>query len=242
MNGITATQWPLVGRRAELARLGDLLSSPESCGVVIAGPSGAGKTRFAGECLALTEQMGFATARVLATQSAATIPLGALSPLLPALAEARSPAELLRRARAEIAERGRGRRLALLVDDAHLLDPMSATLLVQLATEREAFVIATVRSMEPAPDAVVALWKDGITERLELGALDASAVAELLSAVLGGDVDGSTLRRFAEASGGNALLLRELLLGAAEAGLVRQEDGLWRLVGALPLSARPTGS
>ncbi|HVL07052.1 MAG TPA: LuxR C-terminal-related transcriptional regulator [Acidimicrobiales bacterium] len=238
MNGITATQWPLVGRRAELARLGDLLSSPESCGVVIAGPSGAGKTRFAGECLALTEQMGFATARVLATQSAATIPLGALSPLLPALAEARSPAELLRRARAEIAERGRGRRLALLVDDAHLLDPMSATLLVQLATEREAFVIATVRSMEPAPDAVVALWKDGITERLELGALDASAVAELLSAVLGGDVDGSTLRRFAEASGGNALLLRELLLGAAEAGLVRQEDGLWRLVGALPLSAR----
>ncbi len=221
-----------------MSRLGDLLSSARSGGVVIAGPSGAGKTRLARECLNLAEQRGFTTARVLASHSAATIPLGALSPLLPPLEGEWAPAEILRRSRAAIAEHGRGRRLALLVDDAHLLDPMSATLLVQLATERDAFVAATVRSREPAPDAVVALWKEGIAERLELGTLGASSVAELLRAVLGGDVDAGTMRRFTDASGGNPLLLRELVVGAVEADLLKQQDGLWRLGGALPVSAR----
>ena len=56
----------------------------------------------------------------------------------------------------------------LLVDDAHLLDAASATLVQQLAGAREARVLVTLRSGEPVPDAVVSLWKDHGCEYLEL--------------------------------------------------------------------------
>jgi len=150
----------------------------------------------------------------------------------------RAPAELLRQARAAIAERGRGGRLALFVDDAHRLDDMSATVVCQLASGGDAFVIATVRSEAQAPDAVVALWKDEIAERVELRPLPASSVEDLLSTVLGGNIDAGTLRRFTEVSGGNPMFLRELVLAACENQLLRKENGLWRLVGPLAVSSR----
>lgn len=234
----TASRWPLVGRTKELQRLATMLATARYGGVVIAGPAGVGKTRLAEECLVLAERHGFATARALGSESAATIPLGALSPLLPAFAGERAPAELLRKARAAIARRGPDGHLALLVDDAHRLDEMSATLVGQMASEGEAFVIATLRSEVPAPDAIVALWKDEVADRIDLRPLDASAVEELLRSVLGDDVEGGTVHRFTEASGGNPLFLRELILAARESDLLGTKEGLWRLSGPLPVSSR----
>jgi hypothetical protein len=46
--------------------------------------------------------------------------------------------------------------------------------------------LVTVRSGESAPDPVVALWKDGPAERIEVGVLDDAAIEELPVAVLGG--------------------------------------------------------
>jgi hypothetical protein len=81
------------------------------------------------------------------------------------------------------------------VDDAHLLDNGSAILLHQLALTRAATVLATVRSGEPAPDPVVALWKDGPAERIEIGILDDAAIEELLVSVLRGPVDAASVRQ-----------------------------------------------
>ena len=55
---------------------------------------------------------------------------------------------MLWRAREAIVALGGGRPLVLLVDDAHLLDDASATLVHQLVATRSAFVIATVRTGE----------------------------------------------------------------------------------------------
>ncbi len=82
---------------------------------------------------------------------------------------------MLWRARDAIVGLGKGRPLALLVDDAHLLDDASATLVHQLASTRSAFVVLTVRSESPAPDPVVALWKDELAERIDLSPLDRRA-------------------------------------------------------------------
>ena len=125
------------------------------------------------------------------------------------------------------------------VDDAHLLDGGSATLVHQLALTRAATVVATVRSGESVPDPVVALWKDDLTERIDVGVLDDAAVEELLVTVLGGPVDPASLRQLADRCQGNPLFLRELVTGALETGaLVEEVVGIWRLRGALQPTAR----
>jgi hypothetical protein len=136
---------------------------------------------LANEALQLADRAGLATVQVTATRSAAGLPLGALAGLLPADSHGEKGAvddraDLLRRAAAALVEGAAGRPLVLLVDDAHLLDDASATLVHQLAVTRAAFVIATVRSGESGPDPVMSLWKDGLAERIELGGLPAEAV------------------------------------------------------------------
>ena len=136
-------------------------------------------------------------------------------------------------------EGAEGRPLVVFVDDAHLLDAGSATLVHQLALTRAATVVATVRSGEAVPDPVVALWKDGPAERIEVGVLDDAAIDELLVTVLGGPVEPASVRQLAEHCQGNPLFLRELVTGAIETGaLVEEVVGIWRLRGALQPTSR----
>ena len=219
--------------------LADVLAGGEHFAVVLAGRAGVGKTRLAWEWLAMAEARGRATARVKAGQSARRLPFGALAPLLPgASAPSVEPADMLRRARNDIVALGGGRPLVLLVDDAHLLDDASATLVHQLVSTRSAFVIATVRTEEPAPDPIVALWKDELAERLELQPLAPSSVETLLSTVLDGPVSGAALHGLGERSAGNALYLRELVLAGMESGTLTNQDGIWRLAGSPAVSSR----
>jgi DNA-binding CsgD family transcriptional regulator len=210
---------------------------------VVAAPAGVGKTRLGLECLAVAEHAGLATARVVATRAAAGLPFGAVASLLApeTNAEAGPPtarADLLRRSAAALTERAGERRLVLLVDDAHLLDDLSATFVHQLALTNAAFVLATLRVGERAPDPVVALWKDGLVERIELSGLAATAVEELLTAVLAGPVDGAVAALLAVRCQGNVLFLRELVVGALDDGTLRDDGGIWRLVGPLSPSDR----
>lgn len=229
-------QWPLIGRGAELDRLGLVVADPACHGVVIAGPAGAGKTRLANEGLEIARRADMDIAQVLASHAVQGVPFGALAPLLPPVGPMASRASddranLLRVTAEKIADAGPGRRLVLLVDDAHLLDDMSATLIYQLVTTTSAFVLATVRAGEPAPDPITALWKDGLVERLELEGLAPAAVEELLTEVLDDTVDPGAAAALAERCRGNVLYLRELVVGATRDGTLLHEGGLWRLTG-----------
>jgi len=231
--------WPLVGRRSELEVLSAVLEDADGGGVVLAGGAGIGKTRLAREALARAEAAGWEVEWLAATRAAASIPFGAVSHLLP-------PAErlgddrldTLRRAAELLAERSRGRPLLLGVDDAHLLDDASAALVHQLAFRGLAVVVATVRTGEPAPDPVIALWKDGLARRLDLSELPPSATAELLERALGGPVDGVTRKEVGRITGGNPLYLRELVLGGLESGALHQVDKVWRWRGKLAGATR----
>lgn len=235
----------MVGRDDELARLTSLIDGGAGGGALVAGPAGVGKSRLAAECLLRAGGAGLPTARATATRSAAQLPFGAVAALLPAEEGTGSiaghdQAGYLRQCCDAFERRGEGKRLVLLVDDAHLLDDASATLVHRLAETRSAFVLATVRTGEAAPDAVAALWKDELVERLDLPGLAVDTIETLLTTALGGPVEPATLARLAARCQGNVLFLRELILGAVQSGALAEDGGHWRLVGPPMPSERLT--
>jgi tetratricopeptide (TPR) repeat protein len=176
---------------------------------------------------------------VSGTRSAGDVPFGAFAHLLPALDGPgldRLGVMMLAR-RSVLAQRGAGSRL-LVVDDAHLLDDASASLVHQLAMAHALSVVVTVRSGEPAPDAVVALWKDGWLGCLDLQPLDRVALEELVSGLVGGPVDRLTVARVWDQTRGNALFCNELVRAAVAAGVLAREGEVWRWGGNLPGSGR----
>jgi DNA-binding CsgD family transcriptional regulator len=230
--------WPLVGRSAELERMGWAASNRRA--LVLAGQSGVGKTRLALQFLADAEKAGAATVRLTATRPASEIPFGAFAHLLPDLDAGGSCGidQLFRRCIDGVLALASGRQLVLMADDAHLLDDASASLLRQMTLTRAAFVVVTIRAGERASDAVIGLWKDDDVERLDVKGLGAEDVGRLLVAVLGGPVDRATIDRLGAACQGNVLYLRELVLGALQDGTLRDDVGIWRLTGALAPSSR----
>jgi DNA-binding CsgD family transcriptional regulator len=223
--------WPLIGRERELERIAQARAESDCRGVVISARAGIGKSRLAREACAAAERDGALVDWIQATSSAATVPLGALAGLLPDDVRTDDVLELMRRSVDVLLERAAGRPVVLGVDDAQLLDPVSATLVLHLASTASAFVIATVRIGEPRPDAIVSLWKDAGAHRLELERLSDEDVDALVEAALAGPVGQYALRWVRENSQGNALYVRELVIGAVEDGTLAYSRGLWRLSG-----------
>ncbi|MCU1496791.1 MAG: hypothetical protein JWM47_744 [Acidimicrobiales bacterium] len=231
--------WPLVGREFEVDLVSGALADPGGGLAVIYGPAGVGKTRVAEASLHILEQQRRPTARAIASHSAATLPLGALAPILPAAHPSDpSPAAIFEHARREVVRRGAGEHLTVFVDDAHLLDTASAVLLTHLLDAQAVRVVATIRDGEPLPDAVAGWWRRGNAVRLDLGDLDRGATAEILAGALGGDVVTETVHNLHAASHGNPLLLRALVHQALEDGQLGDATGTWRLTGDIEPSRR----
>ncbi len=229
---------PLVGRDDELDRAVEVLGSSNASGLVLAGAGGVGKTRLARAAVDVARCDDDVVVSLIATRSTASVPLGAFAPIVGDPGE--RPERLLARARAAVREHADGHRMLLLVDDAHLLDDVSAALLLTLAEGPDVRPVVTVRTGEPVPDAVTALWKDAGLERLDLEPLPDHAADELAEAVAGGPIDAPSHVVIRRAGRGNPLAITELVRGATLAGRLVDEDGVLRLGDDLPVSGRIT--
>lgn len=228
-------EWPLTGRAEELRfidRAG--WSGRGTRGVLLSGGAGVGKTRLAREAVAAAVRRGTLTRWATGTASARALPLGAFA----AWTEpGGGDASLALNRTMDALLHGAGPAGAVVaVDDAHLLDDLSALLVHQLVLRQAAAVVITVRSGCPAPDAVTALWKDGYLERLEVQPLSEPQTAAVLEAVLGGPVDRSSASRLWKLTQGNALLLRHMVESELEASNLRRVQGIWRWSGTPSVS------
>ena len=188
----------------------------------------------------LHDLAGFAvTESIVATWSAQSLPLAAVAALLPP--DTAVPAEridLFRAVRSALEQRAAGRPFVIAVDDAHLLDPLSAALLHHLACAAGVRFLIAIRAGEPVEDAITALWRDGVAQRLDVQPLGLEDVALLLRSVLGGEIDAASARRFWLVTGGNPLYLHEIVNEAQRVGTLEAAEGVWRWHGDVQVGAR----
>ncbi len=217
---------PLTGRGSELATIRRALGGGGGySGVAIVGAAGVGKTRLAREVLAQAAAAGEHTKWIVGTASARQIPLGAFTS---SIGEGISdPMSNVRRIINSFVAQQRKGRVLIGVDDAHLLDGLSAHVVHQLAQSRAARLVLTLRTGGTEPDAVTALFKDGVLARLDLEPLSLRDTRDLIETTIGGSVDSRSAQRFWKLTGGNALFLGQLLKDQIAAGRMKQVAGVW---------------
>jgi len=233
--GTVPAEPPLVGREEELDVLRDATpGAPRN--VVIGGAAGVGKSRLLAEHLRWHMDLPMTVVHVRATSSTASIPFGAFARWVPRSVSLGADQLEILRAIADSIASPEGVRVG--VDDAHLLDEASAALCLELAQRPEARLTLTVRTGEPTPDAVTALWKDGLAERIDIQALSELQTRQLLASILGEDLAGGLCRRVWDLTEGVPLYIREVVAAGLERGVIRAHGDRWDWDGELPGSDR----
>lgn len=138
-----------------------IVTAVQDCGgAVLAGPAGAGKSTVT---RAAAEQLGGAVTRVVGTATEKAVPFGAFEHVIE-VPRVRT-AEVMTLARGQL---GDGR--LLVVDDAHLLDPLSCALVRQLAAAPGTRLLTAVDTAAMPPAELSPIWADGALPRFDLGA------------------------------------------------------------------------
>jgi DNA-binding CsgD family transcriptional regulator len=233
-----AGAWPFVDRDGKLRAVLEPFSGPSAGAVVVSGPPGCGRTRLAQEAVAFLRLRGRRAEWVTGTRGAAAIPLGALAHLLPVAGAGSDPTAAWQALLSALDTGNAGTRVVIGIDDAHLLDDLSAALVHKIVLTRLADVVVTVLGGAPAPDHVDSLWRDGLAARVELQPLTRSHVEQLLTAALMATPESRTTERLAQGSSGSAVLLRELVQAGQETGRLREVNGVWQWKGDTALTER----
>jgi DNA-binding CsgD family transcriptional regulator/tetratricopeptide (TPR) repeat protein len=227
-SGIDAV-WPLVGRDEILARAVAALAAPSTRIIVLTGEAGIGTSRIASTVTASRTDDLVLT--VHGHPVLAAVPLAVAGALVPPGASADDPVALFSAVRAHLVALAEGRRIVLLADSVAILDPVTIGLVAQLTAARIVTLVATLRNGEPLPDALAAQWSPDDCVRIDVPPLTPAQCGELLHSALGAPVAWHVTDELHQASGGNPLYLRELVLGALASQRLSLVAGTWQLTG-----------
>ena len=231
--------WATALRRQLVDEIAELLAERDTGGIALLGVDGVGKTTLAAQ---IAERLGQRSpARVTGTATQSQIPFGAFDSLVN-ITEVGKPAALIQAALDSLLTQNslltQADDALIIIDDAHLLDPLSATLVYQLAQHlksaqpRRGRIIVTARSTPPIPTAVAALWEDGLLRRVDVPPLNGAETAEVIAAT----DSGADAVEFYRRSAGNPLHLRLMVMtGDPERSLPELID---RYLAGLPVAAR----
>ena len=221
----TGVHWPLTGRRALMAELVDAIEGNNGA-VLLAGDAGVGKSRLLEE---LGQQLigeGRKVVRCSATAGTRQIPFALFAPVLEPEALEKTDAARLSAAIEETLTASSSSPSLVIIDDVNHADSASAGLVSRLIDHPGSVVAMTLRQSEPtnAVDAILA-HRDLTT--IEVAPLDRAATLELAESALGGPLEASTADELWRLTEGNALFLREAVLGALSAGLLEWNGRHW---------------
>lgn len=214
-----------IGRAAEMQLVVELLG--DGSPVVLCGGAGVGKTHLARAACASFADQGIEVTWAVGSRAAQPIPLGALAHLVPASAPLGETSDSLLPALVATLRETAGRDRLVAIDDAHLLDPASATLVRLLVGGPGPRLLLTVRSDEAVPDALAGLLSGVDAGRVDLQGLSEPDTASLVAEILGGPVDRADVRRIWQLTRGNPLFVLELLVAMRRQGVLRRRAGWW---------------
>lgn len=222
--------WPLIGRTGEIRTIEAAIAAPGVSGILVCGAEGVGKSRIVREALSALPSEDYETRWTVGSSSARAIPLGTFTAW--AQSGVTDTVQLLQGViDALTAASAPGAAVVLGVDDAHLLDDLSAFVVHQIVQRGAAKVILTVQSGEPLPAAIQEIWKVGQFDRLDVEQLAVDDVTTLVAATLDGQVDPDAAQRLWKLTRGNVLYLRNIVEQEVADGRIVQRDGHWRWIG-----------
>ena len=144
---------------------------------------------------------------------------------------------------AYLVARASRRPLVVGIEDIHWADPGTADLTRHLVARSRQAAYSLVLTARPEGRDAAAALVGGAAQPilLDLGPLDAAAVAELAADVLGGPADASLSALVAERTSGNPLFAQQLLRSLVETEALERRPGGWRLARGWSADAVPTG-
>ncbi|MGV8858628.1 LuxR C-terminal-related transcriptional regulator [Rhodoglobus sp.] len=234
-------RWPVVPREVERDAVLSALRGARSRSVMLRGPSGVGKTTLGAHIAQALRSDGRTIVPVVGLAELTEIPLGALAPVL--ASSGRVDLESVSdRVQALVAVVGENpSQFVLVIDDAPLLDAVSAGVLYQLVRVFGVTTLLTARDSHDVSGPLARLLHENLIDIVDLEGLSLEHSQSILQQYLGGTLRPESLRALFEASRGNPLMLRELIFAATRAGGIHSGDfGVEVSVAALPKHVRAT--
>lgn len=220
-NNLDPSAWPLLPRPEVFEDVvAALLSSPIRSHL-LRGASGIGKSTIAAQVSAKLIAGGRRVVPIVALAELREVPLAALAPVLGARAV--EGENLDERVQALVRLLGSGPEdYVMVVDDAPLLDDLSASIVYQLVRVFGLPVLLTARDEHEITGPIGRLLHENLVTIIDVGPLDTRQVASIVESHLHDHVRPESVNALHASSEGNPLLLRELVFAEQRAGRVHQ--------------------
>jgi DNA-binding winged helix-turn-helix (wHTH) protein len=241
VSGSAVHDWPLVGRYATIEGIQAEFAHGNLGGVLIDGVDGVGTSRVASAAAEQLVHGGIPMLTIRGLSATEPLPLAAIAHLVePSVLDSNQQASDL--ARADILHRATDAiratidsqsRPVVVVDDAHLLDQLSAAVLASLIESRSVFALITRRRAANSAAVFDSLVDAGALRLETIEPLTTIDLDVLLYRTLPGPIETESLQRLADTSGGCPGRLRTIVRTAIAGGQLVLEDGVWRVIGPL---------